>query len=73
MRVNLKRMEMLPGQKRTVAEDVAGNPEWLAGMQAQFDGDIAVKLKIEHTQYYWVITGQIKAPVRLTCSRCLDA
>ncbi len=72
MRVNLKRMEMLPGQKRTVAEEVNGSPEWLAGMHSQLDGGIAVTLTIEHTQFYWVILGQISAPVRLTCSRCLD-
>lgn len=72
MRVNLKRLELLPGQKKTVTEKFEGSPEWLSGMQAAFADEISVELLVEYTGRYWLVRGMLTAPLKLTCSRCLE-
>ena len=72
MRVNLKQLGLLSGQKTTVREKVLGDPEWLKGMQAVFTEKISVELQVEHIGNYWRVQGKLKAPLKLMCSRCLE-
>ncbi len=72
MRVNLKRLELLPGQKKKLAEKTEGLPEMLEGMSAAFDGEMSVELLVEYTGRCWMIRGTLTAPLKLICSRCLE-
>lgn len=72
MRVNLKQLKLLPGQKKWVTEKIEEPPEWMEAMQAVPAEPLTVKFSVEYTGNYWLIRGMVTAPLKLTCSRCLE-
>lgn len=72
MRVNLKQLELLPGQSKTVTEELMGSDEWLTGVESKFRERLSLTLQAKYAGGGFQLKGMIQAPITMVCSRCLE-
>jgi uncharacterized protein len=71
MRLDLGPLERLPAERAFAFEETF-EPMTVGGEPVAFDGPVEVSGKAERVRGGVLLSGEVRAPVRLRCGRCLD-
>lgn len=71
MRLDLGPLDKLASEKPFEVEG-SFDPMQVGGETVEFDGPVSVRGKVERVRSGARLRGQVTAPVRLRCGRCLD-